>query len=183
MGQFRKATAAVIVGLGTLALLAAPGSAAVAHGAQDTGAPQKPAHMGRGQGGASSGQPCPGGTMGRQDMMAPGMMGKQGMPGAGMMAPQGMMRPGMGSPGASGAGLGHGPGFGGRVVPAKDLTTDDVRHFLEHRLEWRGNKRLKVGEVKEADDAAIVAEITTVDDSLVERLEVDRHSGKIRRVE
>jgi hypothetical protein len=78
---------------------------------------------------------------------------------------------------------GAGPGHGSRVVVSKDLTTDDVRHFLEHRLETKGNKRLKVGEVKEADDDKIIADITTVDDSLVERLEVDQHTGLIRNIE
>ncbi len=60
---------------------------------------------------------------------------------------------------------------------------DDVRHVLEHRLEMQGNKRLKLGEVKEADDDTIVAEITTVDGSLVQRLEVDRHTGQMKQVD
>jgi hypothetical protein len=64
-----------------------------------------------------------------------------------------------------------------------DLTADDVRHFFEHRLEMHGNKRIEVGEVKEADDDKIVADITTIDDSLVQRLEVDRHTGQMRDIE
>lgn len=82
-----------------------------------------------------------------------------------------------------GPGFGKGPGLGSQVVPSKHLTADDVRHFLEHRLEMQGNKRLKVGEVKDADDKKIVADITTVDDSLVQRLEVDRHTGQMRDIE
>lgn len=73
--------------------------------------------------------------------------------------------------------------FGGLVVPIKHLSIEDVRHFLEHRLARRGNKRLKVGEVKEQDEDAIIADIETVDDSLVERLKVNRHTGGIERVE
>jgi hypothetical protein len=40
-----------------------------------------------------------------------------------------------------------------------------------------------VGEVKEADDDRIIADITTVDGSLVQRFEVDRHTGTMRDVE
>ena len=82
-----------------------------------------------------------------------------------------------------GPGFSKGPGLGSQVVPSKDLSSDDVRHFLEHRLEMQGNKRLTLGEVKEADDDKIVADITTVDGSLVERLEVDRHTGQMQHVE
>jgi hypothetical protein len=130
-------------------------------------------------------------------MTGPGMMAP-GMADQGMMVPQGMMPPGMGTQGMMGPGImgpgtggqgmmgpgfGKGPGLGSQVVPSKDLTADDVRHFLDHRLEMHGNKRLKVGEVKEADDDKIVADITTVDGSLVQRLEVNRHTGKMQHVE
>ena len=119
------------------------------------------------------GQTQPGQMMGGQ--MSPGMMqgGQGGMMGHGMMG--GMMQ------GGQGGMMGH--GFGDRVVPSTHLSTDDVRHFLEHRLARRGNKRLKVGEVKEEGKDSIVADIVTVDDSLVERLKVDRHTGKIERVD
>lgn len=110
-------------------------------------------------------------------MMAPGHgMGGQ-MGGQGMMGRQGMM---------GGDRMDRGkmaPGLGGPVVPIEHLSADDARHFLEHRLAMQGNKRLKVADVKEADDDKIVADITTVDGSLVERFEIDRHSGKIQRVE
>jgi hypothetical protein len=125
-------------------------------------------------------------------MMGSGMM-THGMGGQGMMAPQGMMRPGMGPQGMMGSGMdnqdmmgsgfGKGPSLGHQVVPSRDLTTDDVRHFLEHRLEMHGNKRVQVGEVKEADEDKIVADITTVDGSLIQRLEVDRHTGMMKHVE
>ncbi len=118
---------------------------------------------------------------GQGGMMRHGMMhgGQGGMKGHGMMR-HGMMR------GDRGGKMGHGmmgQGFGGRVVPSTHLSTDDVRHFLEHRLARRGNKRLKVGEVKEEGKDSIIADIVTADDSLAERLKVDRHSGKLQRVE
>lgn len=124
--------------------------------------------------------------MGGQGMMGPGMM-RPGMMGPGMMGPDmmgpGTMGPGIGGQGMMGPGFGRGAGIGDRVVPVMDLTADDVRHFLQHRLEMEGNARLTLGEVKEADDDKIVAEITTVDGSLVQRFEVDRHTGQMQQVE
>ena len=114
--------------------------------------------------------------------------GGHGMMGSGAGG-QGMMGSGPGSQGMMGFGaggqgmMGYGPGLGSQVVPSKDLSSEDVRHFLDHRLEMQGNKRLTLGEVKEADDDKIVADITTVDGALVERLEVDRHTGRMQHVE
>jgi hypothetical protein len=134
---------------------------------------------------------CPG-MMGQG--MGPGMMG-QGM-GPGMMGQMGpaMMGQGMG-PGMTGhhpmrsdvmMGQGTGSGMGGwsglegrRVVPMMQLSADDVRIFFERYLESLGNARLKVGKVTETDNHTIAAEIVTVDDSLVEQFEVDRHTGEI----
>ncbi len=75
-----------------------------------------------------------------------------------------------------------GLGMGPKVVPIKHLSTDDVGHFLERRLDGQGNKRLKVGSVEEKDNATIAAEIVSADGSLVQRLEVDRHTGLIEQV-
>ncbi len=175
MRQIRISAAAAIVGFGALALVATPSFAARDQSATKAGAPVQLAHMGQGQGGAQTGQPCPMGMTG-QDMMGRDMMGRD-MMGPGMMglgtAGQGMMAPG----------VGKGPGLSSQVVPSTDLSEDDVRHFFEHRLEMHGNKRLMVGEVKEADDDKIIADITTVDGSLVQRLEVDRHTGQMRDFE
>jgi hypothetical protein len=143
--------------------------------------------MGSGMGGQGmmgsgmGGQGMMGSGTGGQGMMGSGM-GGQGMMGSGMGG-QGMMGSGMGGQGMMGPSSGKEPGFSDPIVPSRDLTADDVRHSLEHRLELRGNKRLKVGEVKEADDDRIIADITTVDGSLVQRFEVDRHTGTMRDVE
>jgi hypothetical protein len=91
--------------------------------------------------------------------MGPGMMQGYGM-GPGMMQ-------GYGTPG----------GF------SKDLSTDDVRTMLERHLAMMGNKRLKVGDVKENDKNTIVADIVTADGSLVDRVAVNRHSGWMQREE
>jgi hypothetical protein len=127
--------------------------------------------------------PCYG-TMGHGMMgqgMAPGMMG-HGMMGQGM-AP-GMMGHGM-APGMMGHGMAPGMmGRGSSMMTAlrQDLSVDDVKHMMEHRLAWDGNPNLKVGKVEQKDDDAIVAEIVTQDGSIVDRLEVDRHTGQVRRV-
>jgi hypothetical protein len=122
-------------------------------------------------------------------MMGPGIQQMPGMPGqgmgSGMMGPGGMHgmmgqgMPGMMGPGMGGQGMMGGQGPGMRVTPSEHLTTDDVTHFLGHFLERHGNPRLKVGDVQEVDEDTIVAEIVTVDDSLVQRWRVDRHTGQI----
>ncbi len=116
------------------------------------------------------------GTMG-QGMMGQGMMG-QGMMGQGPMA-QGM---GSGMPGPGMMGGGMGAVFGTRVTPMMTLSVDDVRGYLDTRLQRLNNKRLKVGNVS-ADGETISADIVTVDNSLVQRLKVDRHTGAIEYVE
>ena len=209
MTRLNKAAMAVVFGLSAVALPAVPALAGAGHGMSGTGAPDTPvrarlANMDQGRGGGpgimapdrgSGGtygmMPCqaygagPGqyrmgpGMMG-PGMMGPGMMGP-GMMGPGMMGP-GMMGPGMMGPGMMGPGT-MGPGYGRAVTPERDLSTDDVRHFLEHSLEMHGNERLKIGEVEEIDGDRILAEIVTQDGSLVERLAVDRHSGRMRRAQ
>jgi hypothetical protein len=135
-------------------------------------------------------QPRHGGTqqhaqMGCPAAPGPGMIG-QGM-GPGMMGQcmgPGMMGPGMGPGMMMGQGTGSGMGGwsgleGRRVVPMMQLSANDVRVFFERYLESLGNARLKIGKVAEADNHTITAEIVTVDDSLVEKFEVDRHTGVI----
>ena len=112
--------------------------------------------------------------------MDPGMM--QGGMGRGMM--QGGMCPGMMQGGMH---RGMGPGmmqggmgalFGSRVTPTMNLSAEDVRGYLMVQLDRLNNKRLKVGDIK-SDDGTITADIVTVDNSLVQRLKVDRHTGVI----
>ena len=65
--------------------------------------------------------------------------------------------------------------FRGRVTA--DLTPDNVKNFFERLIADQGNKRLKVGDVKEKDADTIVADIVTKDNSLVQRFAVNRHNG------
>jgi len=98
--------------------------------------------------------------------MGPGMMGP------GMMGP-GMMGQGMG-PGMMGQGM---MGPGGMAALPKDLSIDEVRHMLEHQLTAQGNPNLKLGKVEEKDADTIVAEIVTTNGSIVQRFQVNRHTG------
>lgn len=123
-------------------------------------------------------------------MMSPGMM--QGGMGQDMMGPSmgsGMMRGGMGMMCPMKAGMmqgrnsetahgGMGALFGSRVTQMMNLSVEDVRSYLALQLDRLNNKRLKIGNVA-ADGAMISAEIVTVDNSLVQRLKVDRRTGAI----
>lgn len=112
----------------------------------------------------------------------PGMMGHMGY---GMTGPG----PGGGRYGHMGPGMmGYGPGAYGdcpmnQAAFGKELSVEDVTKLLEHRLDMWGNDRLKLGEVGERGEDAIVGEIVTKDGSLVERLVFDRHSGRVTRGE
>jgi len=125
-------------------------------GMMQGGTDQQPADHGMMQGGMGQGMMCP--------MMGSGMM-QGGMMGSGMMG-SGMMRGGMGAL------------FGSRVTPMMNLSIDDVRGYLASQLDGLKNKRLKMGDIK-GDDGTIIADIVTVDNSLVQRLKVDRHTGAI----
>ena len=111
-----------------------------------------------------------------QGGMCPGVM--QGGMGPGMM--QGGMGPGM-MQGGMGTGMmqgGMGAIFGSRVTPMMTLSVDDVRGYLAVQLDRLNNKRLKLGDIK-SDNGNITADIVTIDNSLVQRLKVDRHTGAI----
>jgi len=60
------------------------------------------------------------------------------------------------------------------------LTVDDVKTRMENWLQRMDNPRLKLGDVKEKDDNTITADIVTVDNSLVQRFDVNRHTGFTR---
>ncbi len=116
-------------------------------------------------------------------MMGLGMMG-QGMMGGGMMEgmPMGpMMRGGHGHMG--GHALGPGALYGMPDGAPTEMTPARVEAFLSHLLERHGNPRLEIGEIIEAEDGSIVAEIVTVDGSLVQRLSFNRYPGLFRQID
>jgi hypothetical protein len=175
MTMWRASTAIVAAGL---MLGAATIATAEGHEMGQMG----PGMMGQmGQGGPMMGP----GMMGQG--MAPGMMGPGQAPG--MMGQMGQMGPGMMGPGQPGVMMGPGmmgqPGMMGpmgglRVTPSMHLTTDDVRHFLEHHLTRHGFEHLKVGEVTQTDPDTISADVVTTEGSLAVRLQVDTHTGWVK---
>ncbi len=189
MVRFRKSTVGAAAGLAALMLLPAPGFASGEHHlvrgeapAASAPAGTRLAHMGRGLAGGTGivapGQgygPGPYQGYGAGYGMGHGMMG-HGMMGHGTMGP-GMMPPGYGY------GSQPGYGMGPAIDQGEDLSADDVRDRIERNLAWHGNERLMVGEVTEADEDSILADIVTKDGSLVRRFRIDRHTGQMRDVE
>jgi hypothetical protein len=84
-------------------------------------------------------------------MMGMGMMGMRGMGKQAMMAQQAKVD--------------------------RNLTVDQVREFYEGRIKFHNNDRLKIGKVVEKDADTIAVEIVTVDNSLVNKFDLDRHTG------
>ena len=115
-----------------------------------------------------------GGPGWRWNAATPASMGGPGMMGYG----HGMMGHGYGH----GAGTG-GPCLQGQATLGKELTTADVTKWVERHLAMQGTDRLKVGPITEKDAGTIVADIVTVDDSLVWRLEFDRATGHMSHVD
>lgn len=132
--------------------------------------------------GMIQGQGMPGyGSMG-PGMMHPGMMGP-GMMGPGMMGP-GMMGQGMMGQGMMGQGMMH-PGmiYGMPGRYEQEIAPEQVREMLQRRLDWHGNPRLKLGEIKPTEHGEILADIVTREGSLVQRLAIDRRTGALRQVD
>jgi len=115
---------------------------------------------------------APGTNQDQMPMMGQGMMG-QGYQGQMPMMGHGMMGQGMMG------GYSH-----GQMQPLRrDLTADEVKHMMEHRVAWAGNPNLKVGTVTEKDDDIIEVEIVTKNGSLVRKIEVDRHTGRMQALQ
>ncbi len=76
----------------------------------------------------------------------------------------------------------HGYGYG-RGALRRDLAADDVKHILEHRLQWQGFTNLRVGDVVEADDDTLIADVVTQEGTLVQQFEVNRQTGAFSPVE
>ena len=67
----------------------------------------------------------------------------------------------------------------GQVLEGQVYKADEARRITDGILAWQGNERLKIGKVTEQDDDTIVIEIVTVDDSLVQRVAMNRTTGMI----
>lgn len=98
-----------------------------------------------------------------------GGFGDYGMHGQGMMG--------------SGMGYGYGPSANpdcpwGQTSTDKKLTVEDVAKDFERRLALGSNANIKLGEITAKDDKTIVVTIVTKDNSLVNKIEVDRATGR-----
>ncbi len=106
--------------------------------------------------------------------MGPGMMGRGMMGGCGMMGGQGMMGPGM-----------MGPGYGQQYQqpqyqqPQKLLEEKDAKAILENYITNMRNPNLKLGKIKDTGNT-FEAEIVTKDNSLVDKIFVDKMTGWMR---
>lgn len=115
-----------------------------------------------------------------------GMMGGYGpgwMHGYGGGGPGWMHGNGSGGAGwmQGGPGGGYPPCWGSDDASANgnavNLTVDQVKSQLDRWIERQGNPRLKAGDVKEKDADTIQADVVTKDNSLVQRFEINRHTG------
>jgi hypothetical protein len=170
---FIAAALAATVGAGALAL-------------SGTSFAQPYGGMGPGMMGGYGGGPGygPGPGYGGGPGYGPGMMGGYGpgwMHGQGGYGPGWMHGQGGYGPGWMHGGRGYGPCWNNEANAGQQqdlkLTTDDVKTRMERWLAARNNPRLKVGDVKEKDADTITADIVTVDNSLVQRIDINRHTG------
>ena|GEM_PF-1982823 len=79
----------------------------------------------------------------------------------------------------SSLGMGYGLEESGGVISVygeKGPNTQSVRLLLEYNLLVSGNPRLKIGTIEENEEF-VIAEIVTLDGSLVEKYSVDRKTG------
>ena len=69
------------------------------------------------------------------------------------------------------------------AAPKDDrLSADDLRGQIEQWIRWYANPQLKIGSISKKDENTIVAEIVDADDSIVQRIEVDRRTGWMRTI-
>ena len=73
---------------------------------------------------------------------------------------------------------GTGPGGGAWSGLDLDLTVDQVKSNMEQWLRAAGNSHLKIGTVTQRDIDTVTVDILTIDkDGLVQRYEINRHTG------
>ena len=109
----------------------------------------------QGSGYGPGGRDCPG-WQGKNSGMGPGMMGQGSGMGPGMM------------------GQGYGPQY---QQPQKPVTKSDAESMLQNYVSR--NPNLKVGTVQDEGNS-FEANVTTKDGSLVNKLFVDKDTGRIR---
>jgi len=124
------------------------------------------------------------GMMGRGYGMGHHMMGPGYGMGPGMMGPgygqgRGMMGPGYGvGPGMTGPGYGYGNRY---QQPEQPVDEKAVESMLENYLKATGNPNLKLGKIEDKG-STFEAEIVTKDESLVDKIAIDKTTGLMRSI-
>ena len=95
--------------------------------------------------------------------MGPGMMGGRGN-GYGM------------GPGMMGSGQGYGPS---QEQPQKPIDKEQAKSMVENYLKSTGNPNLKLGDIKDAGQN-FEADVVTKDNSLADKILVDKNTGWMR---
>ena len=101
--------------------------------------------------------------------MGPGMMGGRGN-GYGM------------GPGMMGSGQGYGPSQQNPYTqqqPQKPIDKDQAKSMVENYLKSTGNPNLKLGDIKD-DGQNFEADVVTKDNSLADKILVDKNTGWMR---
>lgn len=120
--------------------------------------------------------------------MGPGMMGG-GMMGRGMMGPGYGMGPGMMGGGMMGPGM-MGPGYGPQYgtpygpqyqQPREPMKEKDAKAMLDNYLQSARNPNLKLGKIEDKG-SYFEAEILTEEDSLADKIAVDKTTGWMRSI-
>lgn len=117
--------------------------------------------------------------------MGPGMMG----PGGGYGMGPGMMGPHMRGRGGMGPGMmgpGYGPQYGPQYPPQyqqpqKPMEEKDARGIVGNYLASTRNPNLKLGKIEDKGNV-FEAEILTKDNSLVDKIMVDKNTGWMRSI-
>ncbi|MFW6115128.1 MAG: hypothetical protein ACOC6E_02395 [Thermodesulfobacteriota bacterium] len=117
--------------------------------------------------------------------MGPGTMGPERRMGPGMMGP-GMMHPEWGWGRDPGMGPGYGPGYGPQYGPRyqrpqEPLEKKEAKEMLENYLQSTRNPNLKLGAMEDKG-SYFEAEILTKEDSLVDKIAVNKETGRMRSI-
>ncbi|MBI5043302.1 MAG: hypothetical protein HZC10_05645 [Nitrospirae bacterium] len=84
---------------------------------------------------------------------------------------------------------GGGPGFGGPdncpyhdlTIGAAPITKDEAAAILQNHLKWTRNPNLKLGKITEKE-TGFEAEIVTKDNSLVNKIFIDKETGRTKPI-
>jgi len=122
------------------------------------------------------------GQGGQMPMMGRGQMQPGRMPMMGRMMDRDDRRDDMERPARRpGMLMRGGPRVGWPIPVLRDFSLDEVRRGLQAQLEAIGNPRLKLGPLTEQGEL-VIADIVTVDNSLVQRVEINLRTGAMREV-